>query len=133
MKLACQAVGLSFPSAYMHRARWSGFAARWDAAVEEGYYALETAMLADAIRSLDTVDPRTNDCDYEIISEPMTPEHGLAVLRMNSGKAFRHWARAKGVRGWGGNRREEMSGTELKESILKKLAVLKMRMDAGEV
>ena len=82
--------------------------------------------------SLDTVDPRNDDCDYEIVSEPMTPEHALALLRMNSGKAFRHWARVKGMRGWGGNRREEMSDTELKESILKKLAVLKLRRDSGQ-
>ncbi|MEP7349262.1 MAG: hypothetical protein ABI668_04825 [Sphingorhabdus sp.] len=132
VKLACRAVALSVPSAYMHRERWPDFGRRWDEAVEEGYLALEMGMLENAMASIDPDGPHEVDRETAIPMEPMTPQQGLALLHMNKHSAFRHWARRTGVRGWGRNRREEMSDDELTRSLLKKLAVLRLRLDAGE-
>lgn len=133
VKLACGEVGLSVASAHGHRQRWRDFAAAWDAAVEEGYWALQGAMLERATVSLD---PKAYDHleDWEpaLPIAPMTPDQCLSLLHMNKHFAFRTWAQRKGLRGWGHNRSAEMSSDELNESILKKLRVLRIRKEAGE-
>lgn len=48
VKLACAAAGLSVASAYVHRSKWSAFAERWKAALENGYVRLEFAMIDNA-------------------------------------------------------------------------------------
>lgn len=84
VKLACQEVGLSVASVYGHRNRWPEFAARWDAAVEEGYRALQSALLERATISLD---PNAYDYleDWEpaLPIAPMSPEQCLSLLHMN--------------------------------------------------
>lgn len=132
MKLACREVGLSVNSAYGHRQRWPDFARAWDTAVEEGYFALEMAMLENARSSLGPDGDAEIDWQPAIPMEPITAEHGLALLHMNKASAFRHWAQRNGIRGWGRNPSEEMSEKEVNEGILKKLSVLRMRIDAGE-
>lgn len=132
VKLACREVGLSSQSADAHRHRWPDFAARWEAAVEEGYFALELAMLENAHRSLDPENPRWAEFDPAIPMEPITPDHAFALLHMNKHSAFRHWAQKRGLKGWGRNPNAEMSSEELTQGILKKLSALRKRMDAGE-
>jgi hypothetical protein len=132
LKLACRQVGLSVASAYGHRHRWPDFAKAWDAAVEEGYFALETAMVENALRSLSPENPAWTEFEPAIPMEPMAPEHGIALLHMNKHSAFRYWAQKNGLKGWGRNRNAEMSDDEVKADILKKLAVLRTRMELGE-
>jgi hypothetical protein len=45
VKAACAEVGMTAASAYAHRKRWPAFAARWDAAIEEGYARIELALI----------------------------------------------------------------------------------------
>ncbi|MEP7349496.1 MAG: hypothetical protein ABI668_06025 [Sphingorhabdus sp.] len=99
LELACREVGLSVPSVYKHADRWPRFAGAWKAALEEGYHALELAMLENGMRSLDPDAAEEMDWEPAIPMEPMTPEQGLALLHMNKHSAFRHWARRTGVRG----------------------------------
>ena len=73
VKLACGEVGLSPQSAHGHRNRWPDFAARWDAAVEEGYDALELALLENGIRSLDP------QAEGEMDWQPATPMQPITV------------------------------------------------------
>jgi hypothetical protein len=128
VRLACKEVGLSIASAYGHRSRWYEFAKCWDAAVEDGYHALEIAMLERAVISLD---PHAYDQLEEwapaLPISPMTPEQCLSLLHMHKGSAFRFWAQRNGLRGWGSNSNAEMSSDELNESIMKKLRVLAKR------
>ena len=48
VKAACAEVGLTAASAYGHRNRWTGFAARWDAAEQEGFARLEAGLVEHA-------------------------------------------------------------------------------------
>jgi hypothetical protein len=133
LKLACREVGLSAASAYGHRHRWPEFSDRWDSAVEEGYWALQGAMLERATVSLDPHHyDYLEDWKPAIPMEPMTVDQAFALLRMNKDSAFRYWAQKRGLHGWGRNRNAELSRDELNASILKKLSVLRQRMDAGE-
>jgi hypothetical protein len=133
LKLACRQVGLSPASAYAHRHRWPDFAARWDAAVEDGYWWLQGAMLERATISLDPhAYDHLEDWEPALPIEPMTPDQCLSLLHMNKHSAFRTWAQRKGLRGWGRNHNAELSRAELNESILKKLKVLRIRKEAGE-
>ena len=134
VKLACREVGLSVASAHGHRHRWPEFSTRWDAAEEEGYWRLENAMLENAMISLD---PQAFDYleDWEpaLPIEPMTPDQCLSLLHMHKHSAFRTWAQRKGVRGWGRNRNAELSREELNKDILKKLRVLQIRTEKGDL
>ena len=44
VRAACREAGLAISSAYAHRARWPGFARRWDQAVEIGMMELESRI-----------------------------------------------------------------------------------------
>lgn len=74
---ACREVGLSPPSVYGHRHRWSAFAARWDEALEDGYDLLSSAMVAQAGAMLG---------DREMVPEVPMPgmsfADGLALLQL---------------------------------------------------
>jgi hypothetical protein len=133
VKLACREVGLSVASAHGHRQRWPEFSARWEEALEEGYWALQAAMLERATISLnpDHYD-YLEDWTPALPIEPMTPDQCLSLLRMNKDSAFRHWAQKRGLHGWGRNRNAQMSREEIDASILKRLSVLRKRIDAGE-
>jgi hypothetical protein len=48
---ACAQVGLSASAAYYHANRWPDFAARWRAAVEEGYFRIEMQLMERAGRA----------------------------------------------------------------------------------
>ena len=48
VKAACAEVGMTAASAYGHRKRWTAFARRWDAAVEEGYARLLLGLVEHA-------------------------------------------------------------------------------------
>ncbi len=133
MKLACREVGLSPQSADAHRHRWPEFAARWEAALEEGYWSLQGAMLERATVSLDPHHyDYLEDWKPSLLVEPMTVDQAFALLHMNKHSAFRTWAQRKGIRGWGRNPNDEMSRDEMNESIIKKIKVLRIRMEAGE-
>ena len=56
VKAACAEVGTSFSSAYAHRARWPGFARRWDEAVETGTARIEAALIENACHFLAPAD-----------------------------------------------------------------------------
>ena len=79
VKAACAEVGLTQASAYLHRKRWMGFAGRWDAAVEEGYWRLEIALLQNAenLFSSDELPPP------EPPMAPMTYQEVIHLLHMH--------------------------------------------------
>ena len=129
VKMACNAVGLSVPSAYMHRYRWPGFAKAWDAAVEEGYASLEAAMLENAMASLEPQDPRFADFEPAFPMEKMSPAHGMALLYMHKNKVARD--RSGETARLLEQRRTERA--KMTDRLLNNMRVYKERMDAGEM
>jgi hypothetical protein len=77
VRATCAAVGMSAPSAYKHRARWPGFARRWDEAVEIGYGRLECGLAASAIASFDPQVP-----PVEPIVAPMSVDDAIRLARL---------------------------------------------------
>lgn len=97
VKLACAEVGLSVPSAYRHRERWPGFAARWDAAIAVGYDKLDEELVTSALRLLD---PEVRD-EHDWTDAPIPPMTVDQAIQLTG----LHLRRAKGVGNWPGQRR----------------------------
>ena len=112
VKAACAEVGLSPASAYNHRARWAGFAERWDAAVEEGYDRLATAIVASAGAMLGDAD--------------MLPDPALTVTSVDQAiQALRlHKAQVTGDGRRPGRWQRPRSLNEVRGSIVKKLEAI---------
>lgn len=133
VRLACREVGLSVNSANAHRHRWPEFSDCWDAALEQGYWRLQDAMVENATISLDpNAYDHIEDWKPALPIEPMTPLQCLSLLHMNKNSAFRYWAQRRGIHGWGRNRNSELSREQMNKEILRRLSVLKTRHDHGE-
>jgi len=75
---ACRTVGLTPEAAYQHYRHWPDFAKRWDAALEEGYVRLETALFDTAGRVFQAV-----DYPQDVPIEPMTFDQALTLLHQH--------------------------------------------------
>ena len=119
VKMACVAVGMSAAVVYKHRNRWAEFERAWDAAIQDGYFALEMALLENGIRALDP--------DADSLAE----DHALPMLPISANDAMRILGQRRFyVSGWGkrsGHKRRMPTKEETNAAILKRLRVLAMR------
>jgi hypothetical protein len=100
VKAACAAVAMTAASAYAHRKRWPGFAARWDAAIEAGYERLEEELTASAIAFFEPPEP--GEPWFEPVVEPMSVRDCISIVRLHERRAREAAARRLGrVRGCG--------------------------------
>lgn len=89
VKLACKAAGLSPVSAYAHRHRNRDFADAWDAALEDGFLALETGLLENALRTLGPLvgdaDPDQEPGDWKpaLPMEPISFDDAVRLLGLH--------------------------------------------------
>ncbi len=119
VKMACVAVGISAAAAYKHRDRWAEFGRAWDVAVQDGYFALEMALLENGIRALDP------DADglAEEPALPMLPISADDAMRILGQRRFY-------VSGFGkraGYKRPMPTEEETNAELIKRLRVLAMR------
>ena len=119
VKMACVAVGISAAAAYKHRDRWAEFGRAWDVAIQDGYFALEVALLENGIRALD---PNADGLAEEP-ALPMLPISAHDAMRILGQRRFN-------VSGFGkrpGHRRRMPTEEETNAALLKRLRVLAMR------
>ncbi len=116
VKMACAATGLSPASAYNHRNRWPEFARSWDAALEDGYVTVESALLELAAISFGQAGP-----DYTLPVPPMTAEQGLQLLSL-------HRARVSGRGALPGAVMRRPTEAETNAAIVKQLKSLHRKM-----
>ncbi|MEQ1537488.1 MAG: hypothetical protein ABL928_01055 [Sphingorhabdus sp.] len=124
VKMACVAVGISAAAAYNHRDRWAEFERAWDVAIQDGYFALEVALLENGIRALD---PQADGLAEEPVL-PMLPISADDAIRILGQRRFN-------VSGFGkrpGHKRRMPTEEETNAELLKRLRVLAMR-DAAEL
>ena len=122
VKMACIAVGMSAAAAYKHRDRWAEFGRAWELAIQDGYFALEMALLENGIRALDPY----ADGLAEDPALPMLPISADDAVRILGQRRFH-------VTGYGkrsGHRRPIPTEEETNAAILKRLRVLAMRNGA---
>lgn len=122
VRAACAAAGMSVPSAYVHRAKWPGFARRWAAALETGYVKLEFAMVAAACNSLEGA-----------AWDPAAP---LPRMRVDEAMALLHLHRPT-MKKTGGRRAGRMAWktpppvAEVRAAILRKVAIIERARAIG--
>ena len=102
--------GFSTEALYARRRRDPAFAAKWQAALVQGYVRLETALVAAALA---TIEGRAPDPHFPI--PPMTVADVIAVLKLHRAAVHGEGNRP----GWRGRPR---SLDEVKQSILAKLS-----------
>jgi len=112
---AAGVVGFSTVAIYKRRRSDAGFAARWQAALEQGYARLEISLVQRAIDALAGFAP-----DPDVPIPPMSVKDALAILQLH-----RATVRDDGARhpGWRGRPR---SLDELRDSILTKLEAIEV-------
>ncbi|QDZ06205.1 hypothetical protein FPZ24_00890 [Sphingomonas panacisoli] len=81
---ACRAVGMSQAAAYNHYNRWPDFEQRWDAALAEGYQALELALIENAGRAFAPV-----AYDQDIPIEPMSVDQAITLLAQHQARVHK--------------------------------------------
>lgn len=113
VKAACAEVGLTPASAYAHAKRWTGFAERWDAAVEIGYLRIEAGLIARGANlfSGEEVDPT-------LPGPAMTVEQALHLLHM-------HQHRVHGVGGRPGGYARRRTFAEVLPGIRRKMEMIR--------
>ncbi|WP_260599244.1 hypothetical protein [Sphingomonas endolithica] len=116
---AAEAVGFSTPTVYRLRQTRPEFAARWQAALEQGYARLELALLKAAVDTIDDV-----PFDVERPTPKMTVDQAMNVLR-----AHRNSVVDNG-RGGPGKTARRRSLDEVRASILSKVEAIRS-MDAA--
>lgn len=119
VKAACAEVGLTPASAYNHRRRWPGFAARWREALEIGYDKIECALIHAAGNLLDPEGP----VEVGPVRE-MTAAHAIHLWHMH-----KHQVRGLGKRP--GLRAREPDIEEVRAEILRKIEVLERAKARG--
>ena len=94
VKLSAAAAGLSAPSAYVHRAKWPGFARRWNEALEMGYTRLEFAMIESACNTFGAnehvLDPDAPIPEMSVNAAMMLLFHHQNAVR-GTGKRSTRW------------------------------------------
>lgn len=119
--LACEEVGFATPTVYRFRRLRPEFAARWDAALNQGYARLEMELLRAANDSLDD-----KPFDESRPIPKMTVDQAMNVLRA-------HRNSVDGNRRAGpGKRLRPRTLDEVKDSIRKKVSAIKTVRDAGQ-
>ena len=78
VKAACAEVGMSATAAYNHYRRWPTFAARWDAALENGYVRLELGLLESAGNIFSATDVM-----LDAPLPPMTIDQAIHLMHMH--------------------------------------------------
>jgi hypothetical protein len=120
VRAACAEAGLSTASAYNNRKRSPSFAARWDAAVEEGYLRLEAGLLEYGADEFAERDGAGTEAAAGAPREPMTVAQTLHLLAL-------YQARVHGVGKPAGKRWTPPACVDdplIRDSILRKLAAL---------
>lgn len=118
VRAACDAVGLSVPSAYNHRARWRSFGERWDAALATGYARIETAMVHAAGAM-----PRLGADGAEAGPIDSTPDLSITGMTFDAAMQMM-WLHQKQVKGTGrrsGAQKQAPDMEEVRKSILRKI------------
>ena len=122
---AAAAAGFSTTAVYRRRARWPGFAAQWDRAIDTGYARLEARLVALATDSLRAPGSAPNAAaDAPDAAPRMTIAEALNLLRL-------HRAAARGGApqryGW---RAAAPDPEALRASILRKIAAIERTVPA---
>lgn len=118
---AAQAIGVSRESAYARRARWQGFAERWQEALEIGYIRLEFVLIENACNMLERIEP---DLDAPI--PPMTVDQVLLYLSLHRKTVHpNEWKRKP----W---RKKPVDMDALGEEIIRKLGVIRAHDAMGD-
>jgi hypothetical protein len=120
VKASYEAVGMSKGSAYTHRARWKGFAERWDEAVETGYARLEMGLVEKACNLFSASELP----EAEVVGE-MSVDQALQVLHM-------HKHQVKGIGGRPGLLPGKASMEEVRGAIARFLKTKKATVSAAE-
>lgn len=118
---AADAVGFGTPTVYRQRQRRPEFAARWQAAIEQGYVRLEIALLEAAN---DTLAGKEFDAERPI--PKMTIEQAMNVLRAHQNLI------ANNGRAGPGNRAKPRPLEEVRASILRKVEAILAMEEQGE-
>jgi hypothetical protein len=122
VKAACAEVGLSATSAYEHRKRWPAFAARWDAAVAEGYARIEIALLENGANLFSS--PDLPDAANGV--GPVSAEQAIHLLHMHKHQVL-GIGKAPGKR-W----RRPRTLDEMRGSIMRKIEAIRNAEHLGE-
>jgi len=119
VSLSAHAAGFCKEAIYQRRRRDAGFAARWQAALEQGYARIEMALVRRAADALEGFAP---DPDTPI--PEMTVRDAVTILQLH-----RASVRGEGLRpGW---RAVPRSLDEVRDSILAKLEAIEAARRAG--
>lgn len=98
VRAACAEVGMTAASAYAHRKRWPGFAARWDDAIAAGARRLEEELTASAIAFLEPPEP--GEPWFDPVVEPISVRDCIRIVRLHERRARearqRHRGSARG-------------------------------------
>lgn len=113
------AAGFCATALYQRRRRDAGFAARWQAALEQGYVRIEMLLIE---RAVDTLEGRMPDPDTPI--PVMTVHDAIAVLQL-------HRAAVKGEGRRAGWRPRPRSLDEVRDEILVRLEAIEAARRAG--
>ena len=118
VKAACAEVGMTAASAYGHRKRWMGFAARWDEAIEEGFMRLEAGLLEHGGNVFSGEHPKESEVAAAFrAAGPMSVAQALQILHMHKHRVH-GLGKARGKR-W--VRPASLEDPAIRESIIRKL------------
>lgn len=117
--IACEHADVSHNTVYRQRRSRADFAAKWQAALEQGYARLEMALLRSAA---DTMEGIAFDSDRPI--PPMSPETALAVLRHHRPSVTGEGKKS----GW---RAPAKRLDEVRASIMRKLDAIERGEESG--
>lgn len=121
VRAAAEAAGFSTPAIYKRRMKEVGFAARWQAALEQGVARIEMALVHSAAASMEGL-PVAGDHPIPA----MSVADALNVLRLH--RAAVHGGKPQRY-AW---RAEMPSAEAVRAEILRKLAVLRRARGVGE-
>ena len=121
VKAACAAVGMTAASAYGHRKRWMGFAARWDAAIEDGFMRLDAGLLEHGGNVFSGEQPEESDVAAAFrAAGPMSFAQALQLLHMHKHRV--HGLGKAPGKSW--TPPASLDDPAIRESIIRKLEVL---------
>ena len=125
VRASAAAVGFTTFTVYRQRRLRPEFRARWQAVLEQGYAALEMAMVQAALDTFDGVDVERGDPAGDRPFPKMTVEQALNLLKL-------HRAEARGGEGGRPGRRPIPRGIEFyRESIRKKVEAIRRAGGGG--
>lgn len=126
VRAAAQAAGFSTTAIYNRRKKWPGFAAEWDACLEQGYVRIETMLIAAATDSLSggNASASAGEGPPPVLTGPaMTVSEAMNLLRLH-----RASVRGGAPQRYGSNAKAP-DFEVLKQGILRKIEAI-VRADA---